>query len=112
MPNDAYTQQALAADAGFILRVQNALVTIAWQALNEDPTTAGHAARAAYARQVLGDPTTFAKQIAKSIVMRPNVNNFTTSVEINGGIVRVVTASGDADLESQLSTDWNGLAGA
>lgn len=109
MANDAFSQQALAADKGFILRVQNALCAIAWQVLNESSATAGHAQRATYARQVLGSPATFAAQLAISLVTRPNVMNFATSYDFAQRAV--VSASGDPDLLSQINTDWNGLAG-
>jgi hypothetical protein len=41
--------------------------------------------------------------------MRTNLFNFTTSFDFQRGAV--VTASGDADIESQLATDWDHLAG-
>ena len=109
MPNDAFTQQALAADPRFQLRVRNALMKIAWQVLNEAPTVAGHTQRATYARQVLGTPDTYAKELAKSLTTRTNLLAFATTYDFTQGAV--VTASADADIESQLSTDWNGLAG-
>lgn len=109
MPNDAFTQQALAADQRFRLRVREALAKIAWQVLGEDPETANHAARAAYARSVISHLDAIAGQIAPWLVVRENVFNFTTSYDFSIGAV--VTASGDADIESQLSTDWNHLAG-
>jgi len=109
MANDAFTQQALANDPRFRLRILNALVTVAWQVLSEDGGTVGHAQRATYARQVLGMPTTFAAQLALSIVMRPNVNNFTTSYDFHEGAV--ISSTTDADIQSQISTDWSQLAG-
>ncbi len=53
MANDSFSQQALANDARFRQRVKNALATIAWQVLTEDPATTGHAARATFARLVI-----------------------------------------------------------
>lgn len=111
MPNDAYTQQALAADPRFRLRVKAALATIAWQVLNEDPGTAQHNARAAYARLVLGSLDSHVGNLVGSLVMRTNVFNFQTSVVLDFGTPVVSTTSGDADLQSQLATDWNNLAG-
>lgn len=110
--NDAYTQQALAADPRFRLRVKAALATIAWQVLNEDPGTVGHQQRAVYARQVLGALDQYTANLAPSLVMRTNVFNFATTVSLDLGTPVVSTASGDADLQSQLDTDWNKLAGA
>lgn len=109
MPNDAFSQQALAVDKRFILRIQNALCATAWQVLNEATSVTGHTQRATYARQVLGSPATFAAQLALSMVTRPNVMNFATSYDFAQGAV--VSACGDADLLSQINTDWNGLAG-
>lgn len=112
MANDAYTQQALAADPRFRLRVRAALAKIAWQVLNEDPGTTGHNGRAAYARLVIGALDLYAANLVGSLVMRTNVFNFATSVSLDLGTPVVATASGDADIESQLATDWTNLAGA
>lgn len=112
MANDAYTQQALAADPRFRLRVKAALAVIAWQVLNEDPGTVGHQQRAVYARTVLGALDQAAANLVGSLVMRTNVFNFATSVSLDLGTPAVSTASGDADLQSQLATDWTNLAGA
>jgi len=109
MANDAFTQQALAKEPRFILRLQNALGKTAWQVLNESPSTSGHTARANYARGVLSNPNGFATTLAPAFVNRPNVISFTTSYDFQQGAV--VTASGDADIESQLATDWDNLSG-
>lgn len=118
MANDAFTQQALARDPRFQLRLQNALSKVAWEILEEDPATAHHTERVAYAQKVTGSsvmPTSFtgpsmmAAQLAPSFVNRPNVFAFPTSYDFTVGAV--VTASGDPDIESQLHTDWNDLAG-
>lgn len=109
MPNDAFTQQALAVDRRFGLRLQNALSKVAWEVMDEDPATTFHAQRFAYAQRVIGNPAQTAQQLAPSFVDRPNVFSFATTYDfIVGG---VVTAAGDPDLESQLMTDWNTLAG-
>jgi hypothetical protein len=109
MPNDAFTQQALASDARFHQRLQNALTKVAWQVLEEDPSTLHHAERAAYANRVNSGPQQTAQQLAPSFVNRPNVFQFATSYDFTVGAT--VTASGDPDLESQLMTDWNTMAG-
>jgi len=107
--NNAFTQQALAADPRFRLRLQNALANVAWQVLEEDPATPHHVERATYARTVNQNPPGMAQQLAPSFVNRPNVMNFETSYSFDVGAV--VTASGDADIQSQLMTDWNNMAG-
>lgn len=110
MANSSYTQQALAADAHFQLRVRAALATVAWQVLNETPQPPNYTARSNFARGVLGNLAGFANQIAPWLVMRTNLFAFTTSYDFPAGAV--VTASGDADIEAQLSTDWDEIAGA
>ena len=109
MANDAFSQQALAADPHFQRRLQNALTQIAWEVLEEDPSTLYHAERVAYAQKVNSAPMSTAQQLAPSFVNRPNVFNFPTSYDFTVGAT--VTASGDPDIESQLMTDWNKLAG-
>jgi hypothetical protein len=109
MPNNAFTQQSLAADQRFQKRLQNALTKIAWQVLEEDPSTLYHAERAAYAHTVTEQTQQTASQIAPSFVNRPNVFSFETSYSFEVG--GTVTAAGDPDLESQLMSDWNKLAG-
>jgi hypothetical protein len=109
MPNDAFSQQSLAADARFHQRLQNALTKVAWQVLEEDALTLHHAERAAYANRVNSNPLQTAQQLAPSFVNRPNVFQFATSYDFTVG--GTVTASGDPDLESQLMTDWNKMAG-
>jgi len=109
MANDAFTQQALANDRRFQQRLENALGKVAWEVLNEDSATAHHLERATFANRTLANLTQTGIQLAPSFVGRPNVFNFDTSYNFTVG--GVVTAAGDADLESQLHTDWNALAG-
>jgi len=109
MPNDAFTQQALAADQRFVQRLSNALGKVAWEVLNEDPGVPNHTARAQYAQRVNQSPLATAQQLAPSFVNRPNVINFATSYDFTVG--GTVTAAGDPDIESQLHSDWDDLAG-
>ena len=118
MPNDAFSQQALADDARFRLRLANALSKVAWEVLEEDVATAHHTERVAFAQKVVGSggviaptsgPQMVAAQLASSFVNRPNVFAFETSYSFTVG--GVVTLAGDADIESQLRSDWNELAG-
>lgn len=118
MANTAFTQQALAKDSRFQLRLENALAKVAWEILEEDANTPFHVERVAYAQKVTGTntlpspstgPSLIAQQMAPSFVNRPNVFQFETSYNFEVGAV--VTASGDPDIESQLHTDWNKLAG-
>jgi hypothetical protein len=110
MANTAYTQQALADSASFRLRLQNALTKIAFQVLDEDAETTPHAAeRKAYAQRVINGPQQIAIGLTPSFVNRPNIFSFDTSFDFS--MREVVTASGDPDIESQVFTDWNKLAG-
>ena len=96
-------------ESHFHRRLQNALTKIAWEVLEEDPSTLYHAERVGYANRVNASPQQTAQQLAPSFVNRPNVFAFATSYDFTVGAT--VTASGDADIESQLMTDWNKLAG-
>lgn len=109
MPNNSFSQQALAADSRFRLRLQNALMKVAWEVLEEDVATPDHVQRGQYARSVISTPAQAAAQLAPSFVNRPNVFAFDTSYSFDVGAV--LTASGDADMESQLHTDWDEMAG-
>jgi hypothetical protein len=77
--------------------------------LEEDAATLHHAERAAYANRVNTNPLQTAQQLAPSFVNRPNVFQFATSYDFTVG--GTVTASGDPDIESQLMTDWDKMAG-
>jgi hypothetical protein len=114
MANDSFTQAALAADPHFFLRVRSALDSIAWQVQGEDPGTVNHANRVAYARQVVRSLDSETRVIMLSIVHRPNVINFATSYQFDFPLQvgQVVSASTDADLLSQVATDWDALAAA
>jgi hypothetical protein len=109
MANDSYSQQALAADPRFQTRVRASLANVAWQVLEEATTVPGHAQRIAYANTVINNLAWHAQQITSWLVMRPNLMAFETAYNFAAGAV--VTAAGDADIESQLLTDWNEIAG-
>jgi hypothetical protein len=112
--NDAYTQQALAADGNFRNRTRNALSAVAWQVLGEDPGTANHGNREGYARQVTRQLDAEVTVMLPAFVTRPNVMNFETAYIFDfvtqSGYVS--SAAGDADLQSQLFTDWDAMAAA
>lgn len=112
MANTALTQIALASDLVFQQRIKSALLSIAAQMLGEDAGTLNHGARVIYANRVINNPAAEAALIAPFLVMRPNVNNFTTSCVFQEAGVAVVSTTGDADLQSQIATDWNWLAAA
>ena len=109
MPNSSFTQQALASAPHFRQRVRAALATVAWQVLSEAGSVENHTIRANYARLVLANLDGVTGQIVGWLVERPNLTAFATSYDFIIG--SVVTESGDADIEAQLSSDWNVLAG-
>lgn len=106
MPNDAFSQLALAADPKFLTRLKAACLAVAEQVMVENAATPNHAARLALAVTVLKTPTRSA-DFAQLMVMRPNVLGFATSYSFMDAAV--LTASGDADLQSQFATDWDTL---
>lgn len=114
MANDALTQQTLAQDHHFRTRVKSAMAAIAWQVINEDPSTPNHANREAYANQVLRQTDSEVVAVCPGFVQRPNVMNFETSYVFDFATQsgHVATAAGDPDLLSQLNSDWNDLAAA
>jgi hypothetical protein len=109
MANDSFSQQALAIDQKFRLRVQNALASVAWSVLSEDAGTPAHPERADYARTVINNLGSQAQTVAPWLVTRPNLMQAVTSYDFQA--LATVTDATDAALESQLMTDWNTLAG-
>lgn len=110
MANTSHSQQRLASDETFHARVRSALAIVAWQVISEDVNTANHAEREGYARNtVLPNLSNVAVQIAPWLVERGNLLGEDTSYDFVSG--NIVTAASDAAIESQLSSDWNVLAG-
>lgn len=105
MANDSASQLFLAADPNFKQRLKGAFITIALQVMAESPSTTNHANRIYFAKVVIATPDTIVDKFAAEVAMRPNVVGFATSFDFH--IPAAVTASGDADLQSQLSTDWD-----
>src|SRR5262245_35958536 len=114
MANDAFTQQALAADQGFRRRVRSALSSVAWQVLDEAPATPNHDNRTKYARQVVRQLDNELTIILPNFVMRPNVFAFATTAvyDFPTQVNAIVSATGDPDITSQLATDWDDMAAA
>lgn len=109
MPNTASSQQCLADDVSFRLRTKDALSRVAWEVIEEDPAIPNHDARAAYARTVLQNLDAITTQLASSLVTRTNLFGFETSYDFDARAT--ITAAGDADIQSQLHSDWNVMAG-
>ena len=107
--NDSYTQQQLAASPKFHERVRAVLSQVAWQIITEDPSTPEHAAREAFAQTVIGNVESYARQFAPWLVMRTNI--FAAATSYDFPMAAVVTAATDAEIASQIATDWNDIAG-
>jgi hypothetical protein len=112
--NDSFTQQALAADPFFYKRVRSAMSTVAWQVIDEAESVTNHDARLRYARQVIRGLDSEVGAMLPNFVFRPNVLNFPTTHEFDFAtqVGQTITAAGDADLMSQIATDWDDLAAA
>ena len=109
MPNDAGSQQCLAEDPTFRRRVKDALNVVAWQIIEEDPATPAHSSRATFARSVLSNLDGQASVTASWIVNRTNLFAAETTYDFDQRAT--ITAAADADIQSQISTDWNVMAG-
>jgi len=101
-------QMLLTKDLVFIDRVIAIMARVAGQILSEAVGTPYHSGRAFYAQRVVADPNLAARQANPQIVMGVNVINATTYDEGTG--VATCTIA-DIDLESQVLTLWNNLAG-
>lgn len=85
----------LAMTPHFIVRVQGAMVKSALAVASEDPATAGHGTRVAWATQVLRDPAHYAARMAYGVAVNP-----------------VITAeSSDSDIEFTVNSVWDAYAG-
>src|SRR5262245_29216462 len=104
-------QMALTRDAGpggFMERVQATMAQVTNTILSEPAATAYHQGRAAYAQRVVANPVQAAQQAGPQVVMGVNVINTTVYDEAT----KTSTCSiADIDLESQILTLWNALAG-
>lgn len=108
---DSVKQMALTRDTGpggFMERVQAMLAMVAGEVLNEVGTTPYHQPRAFYAQRVVSNPQQAATQAGPQVVMGVNIVAATTYDEITK--TSTCTAP-DIDLQSQITTLWNALAG-
>ena len=118
----SFTQQALAADPRFQIRLRAVLIYQALAVYAEvapaqsvPPTApelalmATYQARRAYARAVLADSDWAAKRVAPVLTTRTAIMAFDTTYDFASG--SVVTAATDANLVTQIAADWNMYAG-
>ena len=112
MPVPVSTQQmALTRDTqpgGFMERVIAMLAFVTSTILGEDGGTAYHQQRAAYAQRVVQNPQMAATQAGPQIVMGVNVVNSTVYHEETKTSTCTIE---DIDLQSQILSLWNALAG-
>ena len=104
-------QMALTRDTGpggFMERVQAMLAFVAGDVLTESGITAYHQGRALYAQRVVQNPPQASQQAGPQVVMGVNVVQATTYDE---GTQTAVCTIADIDLQSQIATLWNALAG-
>lgn len=104
-------QMALTRDTGaggFMERVTATLAQVATDVLAEPGSTSYHPGRAAYAQRVIQNPQFASQQGGPQIVMGVNVINSTTYNEETKESTCTIT---DLDLQSQIMTLWNALAG-
>ena len=109
---DTSTQQmALTRDTGpggFMERVQAMLAFVTPTILNEPAATPHHQPRAYYAQRVVGSPRQAAELAGPQVVMGVNVVVATTYDEQTKTATCTIA---DIDLQSQIISLWNSLAG-
>jgi hypothetical protein len=111
MAETSVQQMALTRDTGpggFMERVQAMLCFVAGTILSEAGTIAYHSKRAEYAQRVVQSPSFAAAQAGPQVVMGVNIVASTTYDEATK--TSICTAA-DIDLQSQIVTLWNSLAG-
>ena len=101
-------QMALTRDTGFMERVTAMLAMTCNGVFNEPGSTPFHGSRAAYAHGVVQDPARAAMMGGPQIVMGVNVVATTTYDEETKTATCTIA---DLDLQSQIMTLWNSLAG-
>jgi hypothetical protein len=109
---DTSTQQmALTRDVGpggFMERIQAMLAFVTPTILSEAGATPYHQGRAFYAQKVVASPRQAAEQAGPQVVMGVNVVAATTYDEETKTSTCTIA---DIDLQSQILTLWNSLAG-
>jgi hypothetical protein len=111
MPDITTQQMALTRDTGpggFMERVQAMLAQVGGNVLSEVAATAYHSGRAYYAQTVIRSPSQAAIQAGPQVVMGINVIQATTYDEVAQTATCTIA---DLDLQSQIMTLWNALAG-
>jgi len=111
MADTTTAQMALTRDTGaggFMERITAILAYTADAVLREAASTPYHPGRALYAQRVMQNPPQAAQQGGPLIVMGINISSKTTYDEATKTSVCTAT---DLEIQSQVMTDWDGLAG-
>jgi hypothetical protein len=111
MPDQSTVQMALTRDTGpggFMERVTAILASTANSVLSESAGTAYHSGRANYAQRVMQNPQQAGTQGGPLVVMGINVSSKTTYDPVTK---TSICSAADLELQSQIMTDWNALAG-
>jgi hypothetical protein len=111
MADQSTIQMALTRDTGpggFMERITAIMAYVANSILSESVGTAYHSGRALYAQKVMNNPIQAAQSGGPLIVMGINISGKTTYDEETK---TSTCASTDLEIQSQIQTDWNGLAG-
>lgn len=103
----AYLDSAnLAEDANFLQVVYVAMITAALDVVTEDPNTASHTERVAFATSILRQPNSFINSFAFAVVCNPAV-----PATFNQQKGRYTTTASDSDIQFTVNSDFNSLAG-
>jgi len=111
MADQSTAQMALTRDTGpggFMERITAILAFTADTVLRESAGTAYHPGRALYAQKVMMNPAQAATQGGPLIVMGVNIASKTV---YDPTTKTSVCSAADIEIQSQIQTDWNGLAG-
>jgi hypothetical protein len=111
MAETSVQQMALTRDVGpggFMERVTAMLSFVTPTILNEPAATPYHQPRAYYAQRVVGNPRQAAELAGPQVVMGVNIVATTTYDEATK---TATCTAADIDLQSQIVSLWNSLAG-
>lgn len=104
--NESTEQMQLVGSGRFLNRIQYLLCQQARVVLGETSVGGTHAARAAYAKNVVLSPASFASVAAVTLIGGPNLIG--TVIDVGG---EFDSSANDAAILSQIATFWNALAG-
>lgn len=95
-------------DADFRQRVRALFLLEAGVVYAENPSTPNHTARANFASNIAKNPG-IAEGLAPALVQRTNLVDSTVTYDFDAA--RIESDATDAEIRSQIATDWNYFAG-